>query len=106
VVGLSEDCISAVNSAFSVNGNTQIARETAIGLDATNVGSVGHSTTGWIAPTNTFTQPVRAFFAAKAPLGFHYIAPLEWSAASGTTTWYGDNGGTEFLSNFLASLPG
>lgn len=27
------------------------------------------------------------------PLVYHKVCWLEWSTATGTTTWYGDNGG-------------
>ncbi len=106
VIGLSEDALTAINVAYAVNASLNIFRETAIGFNSTTVGSVGNSTTDWWAGTGTFTVPVKAFLSMQAPLGFNYIAPLEISGASGTTTWYGDNGGSEFLSNFLATIPG
>jgi hypothetical protein len=29
--------------------------------------------------------------AYPSAAGYHFVAWLEWSTASGTTTWYGDN---------------
>ncbi len=106
LIGLSEDALNATNVAYAANASTNIFRETAIGLNATTVGSVGNSSTDWWAGTATFTVPLKSFLCMRAPLGFNYIAPLEISGASGTTVWYGDNGGAEFLSIFFATVMG
>lgn len=106
VIGLSEDALNAANVAYGVNATNNVIRETAIGLNSTTVGSLGNSSTDWWAGTGTFTVPVKAHLCMRAPLGFNYIAPLEYSAAVGTTTWYGDNGGTEYLSLFSATVMG
>lgn len=35
------------------------------------------------------------------PIGYHYFSWLEYSVATGTTTWYGDNGWANLLASGL-----
>lgn len=42
--------------------------------------------------TSTIRLPIVSFLKKPVALGYHYYAWLEFSAATGTTTWYGDNG--------------
>jgi hypothetical protein len=97
VVGLSEDVIDATNAAMSANSSSGINRLTFIGLDSTSAyaGFNSSSFSYQARNANDVWSGVNRFIK-QAPLGFHYLAPLEWSTASGTTTWYGDNasGGT------------
>lgn len=96
VVGLSEDCLTALNVVCSTNSSANIQRAASIGLNSVTAYSI-------FATVSLFQQSIAAgpvthvaHFMAQAPLGFNYLAPIEISTASGTTTWYGDNnaGGT------------
>lgn len=98
VAGLSEDAISVLVSAESATNSSAIAR-VAIGEDSTSAPSAnsvrgGSNTAGGTSSTNN----PQAFATIVPAIGYHYFAWLEWSTATGTTTWYGDNGGTDMQS--------
>ncbi len=59
----------------------------AIGVDSTTVAS-GFRNFG----STTSVQPSSASYRGTPGLGYHFLAWLEYSQASGTTTWYGDAG--------------
>jgi hypothetical protein len=87
VIGLQEDEITAVNAVSTTNGG--IARAASVGLNSTSAYA------GFNAPSCFSNEPsvmLCSIYRGLAPLGFNYLAPLEISAASGTTTWYGDDG--------------
>jgi len=102
ICGFQMNGISAQNYALSSNTNASVANQVAIGLDSTSVIAIGSSTSRNFNPTAAATFGHSATYSGMMPLGFHYLAPLEESAATGTTTWLGDNGGTDFYSLFNA----
>lgn len=93
VVGLAEGDIELTAMAMAENTGTAATMHTAIGEDSTT--------------TPLATDPIgaqgmavadKAFHAVVSTRrgvanGYHFYAWLERSAASGTTTWYGDQGG-------------
>lgn len=93
VIGVSEDAVRADVAASSTNGSASVARTVGIGLDSTSAfaaAMVAQST----AAAASARAGTSAHFDARIAEGRHYLAWLEYSAATGTTTWYGDNGGT------------
>lgn len=90
IAGLSVADLTA--TALSANSSSTVGRINGIGLDATNANAAG-CLLGWPAnPTaNSLTQGV-ARLSNATPLGYHYYSELEYSAATGTSTWYGDAG--------------
>lgn len=104
VVGAAGDRIAARHVSYSVTSNTA-DRVVGIGLDATNAHAAG-SLPGWVPGNGNFLeiQQAIAFYSAAAPLGFHELNALEYSEATGTTTWYGDNGGTLLQMGLMAEL--
>lgn len=89
VVGMPDVLIEA-----DVNGGVlnvgSIAVTVGIGVDSTSANSAinfGRTTT-----SSTTVHPVRAVYKGYPGVGRHFIAWLEYSQASGTTTWYGDAG--------------
>jgi len=107
VVGLREDGIRAVNNQVNNNNTVLVTRIVQIALDSTTTATAGSSTSANNDPVTNGAGLIlnyTAQFLDRAPLGFHYLAPLEFSAATGTTNWYGDNGGTNQLSLFFAEI--
>lgn len=99
VSGLQEDFVQAEYIASSFNNSTIAQAQVGIGFDVTNAPSGRFP--GAAAPNNSgfsflFVNPM-ASYAAQA-LGFHFMQALEWSQASGTTIWYGDNNGATMQS--------
>ncbi|HEX7795332.1 MAG TPA: hypothetical protein VF456_13315, partial [Vicinamibacterales bacterium] len=100
LVGYQGDGFDALNSIVVVNTSAFIDELAAIGLNRSTAPVAG-SATGYVQnPGASVRGGAVATFRGMAPLGFNYVAPLEYSTASGTTTWYGDNGGTLQLSSF------
>jgi len=93
VQGLDEHCVDALNyTLMNTSGSGTIVVH-GIGLDSTTAfaggsfplsRSKGDNQGGAIGSTS--------HFSGLAGLGRHYLQSLEYSTASGTTTWYGDNG--------------
>lgn len=96
VIGLQEDAIEASNRASSNNGNSNIGRGISIGLNSTSAYAGLAADVSFCSGPTGITASHHSLYSALAPLGFNYLAPLEISIATGTTTWYGDNaaGGT------------
>ena len=92
VTGLSEDVITAVNAITSTNSSANIQRGISIGLNSTSAYSLFSGGANFQQSIASGVTHHVAHFVTRAPLGLNYIAPLEISAASGTSTWYGDNG--------------
>ena len=78
--------------ATAENTGTAATMHTGIGEDITTSPVTGGVIAGQqMAQANTpFTNAMST--ARQVSLGYHYYAWLERSAASGTTTWYGDQG--------------
>ena len=99
VVGVYEDVFEAYLVAHSSNTNAAVARYAALMLDsvtaisATTPFSVVQAAAASIVPHTAFLSSGGQDFSTLTA-GYHYVAWLEYSAATGTTTWYGDNGGT------------
>lgn len=91
VMGVSEDVVSAEVLAFATNASSGVAVAVGIGVDSTTA-----FTSGFLSPSMA-VGATGASYGAVASIkthinaGRHYLAWLEYSVASGTTTWYGDN---------------
>lgn len=96
VSGETEGSVSAWVYASSSNSSAGIGRTVGIGFDTTTTMTPGGS--GAIMQSNATAASTRsgssAVYCAAMARGRHYLAWLEWSAAAGVTTWYGDNGGS------------
>src|SRR3990167_11063355 len=95
VVGVAEVAVDAFVQASAANTNANIAAYVGIGYDSTTAPTTGQLSAfgnnlviGYEA--GFFTASLRHFPA----VGYHYYAWLEYSVATGTTTWLGDNGAT------------
>ncbi len=70
-----------------------------VGVDATTTNSAQIRFGGAFA---TVTQPCRAEYFGFPSAGYHSYRWIEYSAATGTTTWYGDNGGVLWQTGMYA----
>jgi hypothetical protein len=93
VAGLAEDAVSARVAVTSVNNNTAGARTTpGIGVDSTSVNSAQIFGGGGVGSAGSPGALGMAMYDGVPGIGRHTLVWLEWSTASGTTTWYGDDG--------------
>ena len=92
LVGQGETDIELTVLATAENTGTAATMHTGIGEDSTTSPATGGLIAGQqMAQANTpFTASMST--VRVVPLGYHFYAWLERSAASGTTTWYGDQG--------------
>jgi len=103
-VGFAESLLEASVHANAANTNTGVAIAAAIGEDVTNAKSSA-------CVTNfSYTALANAYVSASAAVrlyptvGYHAYLWLEFSAATGTTTWGGDLGGTASQSGLTGSI--
>ncbi len=97
LAGLAEDGLQAVNDTSWSNTSSPVGVECTIGVDGmtawATASTIGRSVNASTGSVNTMT----AHWQGVTSLGLHYYAPLEASTATGTTTWYGDNGGSALV---------
>lgn len=101
VVGVSEDLTEAMVQAVNTNSATTVLNATGIGINSITVNSASVVGAG-AASTALSVQP--AHYAGYLPVGYNYIQWLENAQATGTTTWYGDNGGTIMTPGMIAKV--
>jgi hypothetical protein len=92
VVGVAEVALRAQVIAACRNDNAGVLVNVGIGLDSTSANATGFQNAG--ISTNVVNQqvPLTAQLVAYPAVGYHYAAWLEYSQATGTTTWIGDDG--------------
>ena len=101
VVGLAEDMIEATVHAIRGGTAANINAIAGIGIDSTT--TQGASVFGTNATTATVGVGVsHAQYRGIPGLGYHFLAWLEYSQASGTTTWYGDAGAPTLFQSGIA----
>lgn len=92
VRGLDEDLVEATACGLAQNNNGIVVRA-AVGIDSTSSPSqYPASVRVQFADGTTLIGPSR--YGGFMGIGHHYAQWLEHSDATGTTTWYGDKGGT------------
>jgi hypothetical protein len=100
VVGVAEPLLTlrAFHVCQSSGGNTVIS--TSIGEDSTTTAASG-VIMNFIGPVASMNANLTATLDRYPAIGYHYYAWLEYSTASGTTTWYGDAGSPTVIQNGL-----
>lgn len=98
MIGWAERPISVKATAFAANSTGNVSCPAGIGIDSTTANSAkllaGGGDTG-VAQENS------AVYEGVLAVGYHYIQRLEYSTATGTTTWYGDNGDSSLMQTGL-----
>lgn len=93
VLGVSEDQVIANVLSDALNTDaTGVFASVGIGLDATNALATDQFNAG-ASLENSREKNIGAAYLGYPGVGKHYLAWLEYSQATGTTTWYGNSGG-------------
>jgi hypothetical protein len=99
--GLAERPIDVRLVAHMSNSGGTVPAIGAIGEDSTSAAATG-SLIGWTTTGSAATIGQVVAALSKVPaVGLHTYAWLEYAAATGTTTWYGDNGGVLLQSGMV-----
>ena len=104
IIGLDEQPVSATVSACAANDNAGVALTVGIGLDSTTAATGLFPTV--FTPVAAYKVQLTASYKAFPGIGRHYLAWLEYSVATGTTTWAGDNGGLLIQSGIIGEVMG
>lgn len=104
VIGVVEDCYSCDVSACASN-NTITIVNVGIGLNSTT-SPLGPTAEIISSVTTNSTMVVQPFALSKSlpTLGYNYLAWLEYSVATGATTWYGEAGQPNSSSGINATI--
>lgn len=96
VTGLAQGNVRALASAISTNDNANIARYNGIGKDGSTAIASGCLTGFMYDAAGVIVQGV-AHYNAPLSLGLSTLYEIEYSTATGTSTWRGDGGGASVI---------
>lgn len=103
--GLSEDEVKAEAVAFASTDNASpIMVASGVGVDATNANSAKLVGAHAPASISLVLNQVASKYKGFPGIGYHYLAWLEISTATGNTTWYGDNNATILQAGLTAEV--
>lgn len=100
IIGIAEDILEAFSMGFADN-SSPTAGAVGVGLDSTSANSASMWGSGIIG-TSTFA--VTCQYIAMPAVGYHYLQRLEYSAATGTTRWTGNQGGAIYQCGMIAKV--
>jgi hypothetical protein len=92
VIGWAESLLEIVALGRAANTNAGVTFATGIGLDLTNAPLAGCVISGGQANVANQSINTAAQLRTVPSVGYHFAAWLEYSEATGTTTWTGDAG--------------
>jgi len=103
IIGVPEDGvkISVLSTSSKSSGSAQRA---AIGYDSSSAPDQSGGSLGSLASVGIGVNLLDAFWAGTPAIGYHYWSFIESSADANTATFYGDAGGTEFISGMIGSI--
>jgi len=87
IVPFAEYAVSLRALSTPSNGTSAVSMATAIGLDTTTA-PTANSANSVSGVGAAYTAALASFLDVTPAVGYHYAARLEYSDASGTTTWY------------------
>jgi hypothetical protein len=103
VIGVAGGVLDATNQSFATNTTAGgVAVAVGIGIDSTSVNSADI----FSGAAFTVGLPIFAIIKNQLAVGYHYIQRLEISQATGTTTWYGDNGLAYWKTGMVGTVMG
>lgn len=94
VVGLDEDALQTSYSVEALNNTAAAYWRAGVAMDATNA-IIDGSSPGALGNTNASAvggTTIATFTGDNGGIGIHFIQAIEYSTATGTTVWQGDNG--------------
>lgn len=103
VVGVSDDIVEADVYAMMQNTTAGTLATVGVGVDSTSANSAqvhGNNSGG----TGGIVMVQFAKYLGVPGLGYHFLAWLELSAATGTATWFGDAGNAAYQSGITGRL--
>lgn len=102
VIGISENAVVANVLGAARNSNLAVQVQLGIGVDSTTVNSADAFPFTSIGVVN-IAQMLAAQYTGFPGIGRHFLAWLEWSVATGTTTWIGTGSptGTSGISGWI-----
>lgn len=104
VIGVQEDSVRANVAITTTNTSASVGRTVGIGLDSTSAFAAAMVAQGTEGSAGS-RGGTSAYFDSTIAIGRHTLVWLEYSVATGTTTWYGDNGGTlAFQAGIVGSI--
>ncbi|MBS0274418.1 MAG: hypothetical protein JSR55_08455 [Proteobacteria bacterium] len=89
VCGIAEDSFHAANSTIFSGNGSDIFSACNVGLDSTSAPATSSQGDLDVSITANIDITIRANFFAMPSIGYHFVAPLERGAGSGTSTWKG-----------------
>jgi hypothetical protein len=89
VIGVSEDAVKANVRSSAGNTNTGVTLNVGVGLDSTTAVSALCTFDRMDTAVANFRFPLEASWIGWPGIGRHFLAWLEQSVATGTTTWLG-----------------
>src|SRR5262245_59259413 len=96
VTAFAGDGVFGTTTGQMSNPSPNVTTSIAIGFNSTTTVAAGCATAEIRSEFAGSGESGTATYSGMAALGFNFYAPLEQSAATGTTTWIGDAGGTTF----------
>lgn len=103
VFGVAGESVVALSLVAHVSNSVGGVNVSAgIGMDSTAIPSPGVGLGLVVPATSVFQIHARHVFLPAA--GYHYFAALEYSVASGVTTWYGDNGNAALMQSGIEGV--
>jgi len=93
VCGVLEDTVDVMCIGSSYNTGPNVKRWVGIGEDVTTAGAATGQVSGAGSGGTEKLESVARLVKIPSSVGFHYYAWLEWSTASGATTWLGNDTG-------------
>lgn len=103
VCGLSLEVVEADVCHMSAASPGPTAVSSGVGVDSTSSNSAQQRCP---SPASFNAAPITSNYQGFPGIGYHFLQWLEISAASGTTTWYGDNGSTYIQTGLHARVWG
>ena len=93
VVGVAEDAVTAMTFVMVSNDNAAVNWRTGIGYDSTTATATGAQPSNSESQVASRVLQITSYLRHYPAVGRHIYVWLEYSQATGTTTWYGDAGG-------------
>ena len=91
IVGWNDGIVNASVTVDASNASTGVALSVLVGLDSTTAAASGCLMSPASTQVANIPVVVMASWKGFPGVGRHYLAWLEYSQATGATTWYGDN---------------
>lgn len=106
VVGVAENPVTAEVTVTSSNTSANVITTVGIGLDSTTVDSSSIRLNPSFAVAGSTAVPCFSRYKAVVAAGRHFLAWLEASSATGTTTWFGNHAGVNDQSGIQGEMLG